>query len=61
MVHIIPSETRLYLGSIEIFRRRRHRCHHCCRTGSCPKNSDISTMVYGTTVRLAGKKALVLY
>ena len=46
----IPSEARLYLGSTEIL--------SSLSTRSWPNNSDISTMVYGITVRLAGMKAL---
>ena len=58
---IIPSEARLYPRSTDIFRRhrRRRRRRRRQRELSWPKNFDISRMVYGITIRLAGMKALV--
>ena len=53
IIVIIPSEVRLYSGSIEIFRRR-HRCRHR------QPEVGLKTMVYGITVRLVGMKPLVV-
>ena len=54
---MIPSEARLYPLSIDIFHFSSSSSSSSTR--SWPKNFDISRMVYGITIRLAGMKALV--
>ena len=51
------SPARLGIRPRDLGLLNKYRLGHC---GLSAKNFDISTMVYGTTVRLAGMKALVV-
>ena len=58
-VSLVPSEARLYPRGFN-WDFSSSSSSSSSSTGSWPKNFDISTMVYGITIRLAGMKALAV-